>query len=410
MHLEGEIILIGTGIAPLAAASHFLAQGKSPILINPDLDFFLENSELPFDPLLNRSLSTEKLISNSPQSALQEIQPIFPGAVELWPQASKDQKGFYDPTAPHLRQRGRLWMTDFTEQGSEDWERLESIYIETSDSGLSPQILDGLPAIRRFPGASSYTDLYRGLYLPKLWDVDLNRFRVGLLDYLREKIPTHRVIPSASQMEITPEGVRFYSHGMQHTARATQSVLIFWTPRLTSWLAHQSRQHGFKLDSPLGVRLWEQWFLNLSDPPSPHTIGVYKDMAVWAHYEGAPSQNGTEPKRSSLFPQTHQPELTVLASNQFIPFRDLDSILSNIHWASTASFRDLSHLCLDFLKWDLFSIRSFRARALFDWRENQALTQSFSPAFPRTQIISRCDGPLVSVLKTVRQVCENFSE
>jgi hypothetical protein len=410
MHLDSEIILIGTGIAPLAAASHLLSQGKSPLLINPDLDFFLENSELPFDPLLSQSLSKRKLLSNSPQHALQEIQPIFPGAIELWPHPSKDRKGYYDPTAPHFRQRGRLWIADSTDEGREEWEKLESLYLETSDSGLSPQILDGLPAIRRFPGASSYTDLYRGLYLPKLWDVDLNRFRLGLLDYLREKIPAHRVIPSASQLEITPEGLRFYSQGAQITAKASQGLLIFWTPRLTTWLIHQAKQHDFKLNSPLGVKLWEQWFLNLTEAPSPNTIGIYKDMAVWAHFEGSPSQNEPERFGSSLFPHTTQAELTVLAANQFIPFRNLDSALSNIQWASTDSFSDLSHLCLDFLKWDLFTIRSFHARALFEWKESQALAQSLSPVFPRVQIISRCDGPLVDVLQTVRQVCEALQE
>ena len=408
MLLDSEIILIGTGIAPLAAAAQFVSQGQSVLLINPDLDFFLENSELPFDPLLSRSLSKNKLLDNSPEEALKEIQPIFPGAIEIWPQQKKDQGGYYDPSAPHLRQRGRLWLTHSTDIDSQEWDKLESIYLEASDSGLNPQVLDGLPAIRRFPGASSYTDLYRGLYIPKLWDVDLNRFRLGLLDYLREKLPSQQVIPSATQLEFSPDGLQFYSQGIQMTARARKSTLIFWTPRLTSWITQQLRRHHFKLNTPLGARLWEQWFLNLSEAPSPQTIGIYKNMAVWAHFEGSPMQNDLQKGTTPSFSHLSHPELTVLAANDFIPFKHLDSALSNIQWASTSSFNHLSHLCLDFLKWDLFSIRSFKARALFEWEEGQPLSQDLSSILPGTQIISKCDGPLVDVLKTVRQVCETL--
>ena len=408
MLLDSEIILIGTGIAPLSAAVQFLSRGQSVLLINPDLDFFLENSELPFDPLFSRTLSKKKLLDHAPENALKEIQPIFPGAIELWPHPKKDSGGYYDPSAPHLRQRSRLWMTPSTDTDSQEWDQLEAIYLEALDAGMNPQLLDGLPAIRRFPGASSYTDLYRGLYIPKLWDVDLNRFRLGLLDYLKEKLPSRQVIQAATQLEFSPEGLRFYSQGMQITARARRSCLIFWTPRLTNWITQQVKRHHFKLHAPLGVRLWEQWFLNLSEAPSPHTIGIYKDMAVWANFEGSPTPTDSHRDGLKQFSHLSHPELTVLAANDFIPFKSLDSALSNIRWASTHSFSHLSHLCLDFLKWDLFSIRSFKARALFEWEENQPLAQDLSPLLPGTQIISKCDGPLVDVLKTVRQVCESL--
>ena len=80
--LEGSAddALLGTGIAPLVAANHLLAQGKSVLLLNPDRDFFLEDSELPLDPLLQGLPDPKRLTRSSPEQALAELRPDFPGA------------------------------------------------------------------------------------------------------------------------------------------------------------------------------------------------------------------------------------------------------------------------------------------------------------------------------------------
>ncbi len=52
MTFDSDVALFGTGVAPLVAANHLLVQGKSVLLLNPDWDFFLEDSELPLDPML----------------------------------------------------------------------------------------------------------------------------------------------------------------------------------------------------------------------------------------------------------------------------------------------------------------------------------------------------------------------
>ena len=49
---DSDVALIGTGIAPLIAAAHLISQGKRVLVLNPDFDFFLEDSELPLDPML----------------------------------------------------------------------------------------------------------------------------------------------------------------------------------------------------------------------------------------------------------------------------------------------------------------------------------------------------------------------
>src|SRR5688572_3799192 len=87
MSFDSDVALVGTGLAPLVAAAHLLAQGKSVLVLNPDFDFFLEGSELPLDPLLSfgpEPVSPARLASSRLEHALAELRPEFPGAVEGW--------------------------------------------------------------------------------------------------------------------------------------------------------------------------------------------------------------------------------------------------------------------------------------------------------------------------------------
>ena len=99
--------------------------------------------------------------------------------------------------------KDRLW----------DWEELEDLYVEASDADLNPQILDGLPAARKFPGFSSHIGNFRGLFIPKLCDVDTVRYRNGLLEFVRERLGPERVVCAVNQIELMPEGIRFHSKG-----------------------------------------------------------------------------------------------------------------------------------------------------------------------------------------------------
>ena len=51
MSLDSDLVIIGTGVAPLVAAQHLSLRGKSVLVLNPERDFFIENSELDLDPL-----------------------------------------------------------------------------------------------------------------------------------------------------------------------------------------------------------------------------------------------------------------------------------------------------------------------------------------------------------------------
>ena len=395
MSFDSDIALLGTGVAPLVAANHLLIQGKTVLLLNPDLDFFLEDSELPLNPLLQTKVQIQDLRQNLAENALKELRPDFPGAVELWSAQSDknvtEKGGFHDLLAPHVHQRGRLWISSSTRQDKMwSWGNLEDLYVEASDASLNPQILDGLSAVRKFPGFSASAANFRGLLVPKLSDVDTVRYRNGLLEFVRERLPPERVVCEASQIERMPEGIRFHARGGLQTAQLKDGMLVFWTPRLTSWLMGQAKKADVQPHFPRGIRFWEQWSLNSREPLDPGVVGLVDDMAVWSDFEGFPGTAGSS-------------QLAVLRAGPSMSLDELNLPRGGLTSASTDSFNSLFNLCHSFLKWDRFSVRSLKVRAIFDWDQTEAWTLSQSGPF--IQIVPRCDGPLVDVVQTARSAC-----
>jgi hypothetical protein len=389
--MDSDIALIGTGIAPLLAASHLLAQGKSVLLLNPDRDFFLEDSELPFDPLLQGTHFSQRLLRNSPEKALMTLRPDYPGAIEYWSGESKPE-GYHDPTAPHVRQRHRLWISSSEYNRLWTWETLEDLYVEASDAGLNPQILEGFSAARRFPGFSGKDGSERGLLIPRVSDIDVLRYRNGLLEFIRERLGPERMISAAKQIQCMPEGIRFHSNKSHQTAKIGEGILAFWTPHMTPWVMNQAKINEIDPVLPEGLRLWEQWSLNSRDTPDPNTIGMIGDMIVWSDFEGLPSENS--------------PYLSILRSGPLLRMNKAQtgSTLSGWDWASAESFAALSKLCHGFLKWDRFSIRNLRTRSLFDWKNDESWL--LSKGDPIIRIVTACDGPLVDIVHVVRAACE----
>lgn len=405
-----DVALLGTGVAPLVAASHLMAQGKSVLLLNPDWDFFREDSELPLDPIwpvspdkdaasLNVQRTPGRLKRSSPERVLEELRPDFPGAVELW-NGSPPGPGFHDVEAPHVRSRSRLWITSNETDREWPWELMEELYVETSDAGLKPQILEGVQASAKFPGFSKLTDGCRGLLIPKICDVDVVRYRNGLLEFVRERLGSESVICAASQIEPMPGGVRFHAGGSSRTARLVEGMLVFWTPRLSPWVFAQAKRSEVVPEKPAGVRLWEQWSLLSRDPLDPGVIGVYRDMAVWAEVEGLPQP---ESRRMDC--------LAVLRAGALVP---MDQMLlpeaEGPSWASAGSFGAISELCHHFLKWDRFSVRSVKPRAIFEW-ENRVPWRLDRPerggieSEGQVYVVPACDGPLTEVVRHARQAC-----
>jgi hypothetical protein len=397
-----DVALIGTGLAPLVAANHLSAQGKSVLVLNPDFDFFLEDSELPIDPLWpvsRRVVSPERLRKGEPERALAELRPDFPGAIEYLGGQGESMRlaGFHDPAAPHVRARSRLWIAAPGGETQWNWDTMEEIYVETSDADLNPQILDGLAAVRRFPGVSAAApeSAARGLLIPKSCDVDVARYRHGLLEYVRERLGPDGVVSDALDIQLMPGGLRFHAGGVARTTRVREGVLVFWTPRLTSWVEAQARKAEVTPFQPRGTRLWEQWSLMSREPIDTSVIGILGDLAVWADLEGAQGSEGdAAPHR-----------LAVLRAGPLIPPAE---VIRSASWAGGESLAALSSLCHGFLGWERYTVRSMRPRAIFEWEYDNLW--SLTDSEPRVQVVPACDGPLVDVVRRARLACGRLGE
>jgi hypothetical protein len=404
MPSDSDVALLGTGVAPLIAAQVLSQQGKSVLILNPDRDFFLEDSELPLDPLLSRP-TAGRIQESGPDRSLGELRPHFPGAVEFWsPDPSQAPSGFHDASAPHVRSRDRLWIASPQVKSAEgSWPRprredLEELYVEFSDAGLKPTILDGIQAVKRFPGHSSSGpaggsgDAF-GLLVPRVCDVDVSRYRNGLLEFVRERLGEDRVVRSATQIEPMPEGIRYHSAGGSKTARVRDGILVFWTPRLTRWVLSQAKHFEVAPVLPLGIRLWEQWALRSRDPIDPGCVGSFGDLAVWGDTEGSPLRGDG---------RIH--ELAVLRPGKLVPIDSVNMPESGMSWAGEDSFASLVALCTGFMRWEKFTIDSMRPRAVFEW-ENKAAPWKLTGVDPAGFVVPRCDGPLFQVVEAAKEAC-----
>lgn len=394
MAFDSDVALIGTGLAPLIAASHLLSQGKSVLILNPDFDFFLEDSELPLDSLL--PLKSGKF--NHPDETLAELRPFFPGPVESWSDSSNQSasggnQNYHDPQAPHVRSRSRLWVSDL------ESEFFDELYVNAEDRGFNPQILDHVRAVGKFPGVSKSAqkagpEVYRGLSIAKLADVDVFRYRNGVLEFLRERLGSDAVVNDASQIHLMPRGLRFHWKGLPRTARLKDGVIVFWTPKMSSWILSQAKHFDVQPSLPRGVRLWEQWSLVSRTPLDPGVVGFFKnDIAVWADVEGSPDGK-----------DLHQ--LAVLRAGELLDLNSAGAPIKDMSWASKESLLELSSFCHGFLQWDHFSVRSMKARAVFEWGA-QPKPWKLMPS-EHAYVISGCDGPLVDVVRNSRIACEDL--
>lgn len=410
-----DVAVVGTGVAALAAANRLHSAGKAVLLLNPDRDFFGEDSELPLDPffpLPPGQASRKRLLASSQEQALQALSPDFPGALESWfaDGRARGAAGFHDPLAPHVRSRSRLWLT---RRRSKDWEALERLYLEASEAGLNPQLIDGGSAVARLPGFSARQAQrifdegseggLRGILVPRLSDVDVSRYRNGLLEYVRERLGPESILSGVSRIELIPEGVRFHQGRTPSTARIGDSTKVFWTPRMSPWVLGQAKRSGARPLLPKGVRLWEEWVLVSRERLDPGVVGAFSGMAVWAEIEGAPSAaSGSRSDQDRLV--VLMPGALVAAEN--FPQSGPSSAWGS-NWASSESFTELMRLCGELLMWDKFSIRSMRPRAIFEWSGDSpgARTWTMPSGGPEVTVIGGADGPLADVLRVARLAC-----
>src|SRR4029079_19475905 len=103
---------------------------------------------------------------------------------------------------------------------------------------------------------------------------------------------------------------------------------------------------------PLGIRLWEQWTINSRDPIDSKAVGSFENMTVWCESEGVPGVSHA---------------LAVLRPGQLVGLDSVNTPQAGMSWAGQDSFRALTPLCTGFLRWDRFSVRAMKPRAVFEW-------------------------------------------
>jgi len=366
-----DIALVGTGVASLVAAQIFLRRGWSVLHLNPDHDFFIENSELPFDPSValgpGKALSHGVLDSLRADRARQILEPEFPGSIEGWSREKGSE--YFDPRAPFLRSRSWNWI------GSPDH---EADFLKLEEKGWHPQITEGVSAARRIPGFTYRGETpvtIRGLSLPKIADIDVNRYRNGVLEFVRSRMDANFLVTSASAIEPTPEGVRFYQAGVPRTVKLRQGLRIFRTPRLNLWC------QSIGLEPSQESKIWEEWTLISRDPLDPSQLGFVGLSSVWAKYEGAPSG------------PIH--ELGV-----FSPVLEGEKV------AGPASFARLGGLAQRVLNWDRFSVRDLKERRI----SSPPQTEPEFGALGKIRWMWGSDGALVGLVDRVVRFCSEEKE
>ncbi len=398
MRLDSDMVLIGTGLAPLVAAQILLRQGKSVLLLNPEYDFFSENSEFAFDPLFpwaGRETAL-RLRDSEHEAVLREIQPEFPGSIEVWPGS---RTGFRDPLAPFLRMRNRLIVG---RQEDEHWSGREEVALHAMEKGGKAVSLEGWDALKGFPGisASKIVDpgRYRAIMIPKLADVDAVRFRNGVREFVRERLGEERMVVGASPIEFTSEGVRFRRDGKPVIVRVGEGVLTFWTPKLTSWILSLAAAHEVRPSLPVGIRMWEEWSLLSKDPVDPSAIGMIDDMVCWAEGEGDPIETDGKLlgvlKPGPLHPISARSEAYRAWENEVL---------------AAESFDRISELCDEVLRWGRFTLRSLKVRQTFEWAGHYPSFILFRERF-ESRVVTGCEGFVADVVRTARIAATRFVE
>jgi hypothetical protein len=392
MKLKVDYLLIGTGIAPLLAAQKLTNRGDSVMILNPDPDFFLENSELSLDLLSFESTTTDlarRFSNNFPEQVYRDLIPEFPGAVEIAREEDSRRTGehYQVEGAPWIRSRHRLWVAP--ERGVAR-DRLEVLYLRALDLGLKPQWLEGLALAKRFPGFSTRNlearnlDGWVGFLGPRLGDIDVSRYRTGLLEFVRERLGRDNVLTGVHLLNADQKGVRFQrAQGLPLGVEVARSVLFFWTPKLERLLRGNLERHcprGLKtFHETATLQNWEEWDLISRDPVNPFVVAHLERLRIWAHGEGLPPREGWHGIKVMMREKSDT-------------------------WMDEESFRELSRLVFQFMGWERFTVRRMTPRTFYRW--NQMTPIEYDSGGMRTLIIPSCDGPLHWIAGQVRKTIE----
>lgn len=363
------------------------------VLLNPDADFFLEDSEIGLDPCFfsaGESVSEirARLEASGAEAMLARLRPHFPGAVgysvaERPGPAAEEFREF--PDTPIVRSRARMWI-DLRQDAT--WDEFA---LKLEEAGSKPAWVDGLTAVRKLPGATGHNVLgsvSRGLVLPSLGDVDLSRFRTGVREFVIDRLAeaSGELALGCTGLELSETSLKWKAGDARARVvdprRCRYGVWVFLTPKVARQLHFDPAAAGTKMPGFLGYRAQEEWTVFSRDPLHLPTIGNLRrataDLCVWGQVDGS------FPRESDLFRLSilHQgPRLASLTDAQSID-----------------SLNTVSELCLDTLRWGSFAVRSMRGRRVFEWREGSGAFVAGSIAY-----FPHCDGPVGRVVEQVER-------
>ena len=392
---RADYVLIGTGVAPLMAAQQLSGRGHSVTILNPDSDFFLENSELPLDLMNFESPTTDiskRFSNNLPEQVYRDLIPEFPGALEMWREEddTQDVHNFRVESAPWIRYRHRLWVVPSDSPGVD---RLESLYLRALDLGWKPKWLEGVSLAKRFPGFSGRNlearniDRWVGFMGPRFGDVDVARYRSGLLEFVREKLGRDNILTSAHLLDVDSKGVRFQlSSGLPVNIEVGRAVLYFWTPKLERQLRANLEKYQPRLlnefEASVIRQLWEEWDILSRDPVNPYVVAQIEGLRVWSNGDGMPPPGGWN-------------SIKLMRREQSAKLLGLES------------FQEVSRLGFEILGWDRFTVRSVSPRVLYRWKSTAPI--EYDSDGLRTFIIRACDGPLHWIAGKIRRAVDSWN-
>jgi len=391
MRLKVDYLLVGTGIAPLLAAQRLTQRGDSVVIINPDPDFFLENSELPLDLLSFETTNTDlnqRFQNNLPETVYKDLIPEFPGALEMSREENESSIQEYQvESAPWIRFRHRLWIAP---PRSKSQDKMESLYLRALDLGWKPKWLEGVSLAKRFPGFAARhleerdVEGWSGFLGPRFGDVDVGRYRTGLLEYVREKLGREKILTNTHLIDASLKGARVQGQsGPPSFIEVNRAILQFWTPKLERVFRQCLEKHAPRMvsvfDQAVVRQLWEEWDLLSRDPVSSHVVAHFESMRMWSFGEGPPPLGGY-----SRIKLMRRESSSALLGDQ--------------------SFQEVFKLVFGFMGWERFTVRSMAPRIFYRWNETTPF--EYDSEGLRTLIIQGCDGPLHWIARQVRKAID----
>lgn len=393
-----DYVLVGTGVAPLFAAQRILNRGERVAVLNPDTDFFLEGSELPLDLLHFKAMDANmqsRFANNLSEQIYRDLIQEYPGALEIWkPEISEigsSQKNFQVSSAPWIRQRNRVWVAP---SGSESASKVESLYLQALEMNWKPKWLEGVSLAKRFPGFSTHkltgriSEKWIGFVGPRLGDVDVERYREGLLEVVQERLVHHSetklLLTQASVLEVDQRGVRYQlPTGSPQNIEVVKKVIFFWTPKLEKMIKGLLEKNAPRLfaglDQTFSKKYWEEWEILSRENLDPSVVGHYESIRIWASGEGAPTSEGWK-------------TLKILRR-----VADTDRFNSQ-------SFKEVSSIILQFLGWSHYTVRNLKTRVFYRWKDESLL--QWSTGRSQVLVMRSCDGPLHWIAQQVRKVVD----